>query len=74
MRHAQNRNRSPPTIAESDLTRMKRLLETVERSLVKAELFSKDKGFRSCERTLLHMISHAQTLHESLRSKKPGFA
>ena len=67
------RKRSLPA-GMSDLTRMKHLIETVERSLMKAELFSKEKGFRSCERTLLHMISHAQTLNESLKSKKPGFA
>jgi len=68
------KDRSSPTVTESDLTRMKELLELVERSLVRAEKFSKGKRFRSCERTLLHMISHAQTLKESLRSKEPGFA
>ncbi len=73
MGHTQ-RKRSLLTPSKSDLTHMRLLLETVERSLLKAEWFSKDKGFRSCERTLLHMISHVQTLNESLRSKKPGFA
>ena len=68
------KERSTPALPESDLSRMKELLELVERSLVHAEKFSKVKGFRSCERTLLHMISHAQTLKESLKSKEPGFA
>ena len=62
------------SLAESDLSRMKGLLRSVERSLMRAEEFSKHKGFRNCERTLLHMISHAQTLKESLKSKEPGFA
>jgi len=62
------------SLAESDLSRMKGLLQSVERSLMRAEEFSKRKGFRNCERTLLHMISHAQTLKESLKSKEPGFA
>ena len=68
------RKHSSPAPTKSDLIRMKRLLEAVARSLTNAERFSKDRRFRSCERTLLHMISHAQTLNESLRSKKPGFA
>jgi len=70
MRHTQRKHPS----SKSDLARMKRLLESVEVSLLKAEHFSKVKGFRNCERTLLHMISHVQTLTESMRSKKPGFA
>ena len=73
MRHSE-RKRSRPVPTESDLARMKSHLEAVERSLLKAETFSKNQGFRSCERTLLHMISHVQTLNESLKSKRPGFA
>jgi len=68
------RERSSHTPLTSDLTRMKVLLESVELSLMRAEKFSKGRGFRNCERTLLHMISHAQTLKESLKSAKPGFA
>jgi hypothetical protein len=73
VKHAQ-RKRAPPAPTESDLARMEKLLETIEKSLLKAETFSKNQGFQSCERTLLHMISHLQTLNESLKSKKPGFA
>ena len=73
MRYTQKKH-SRPSPSQSDLTRMKLLLETTERSLLKAERFSKAKGFRSCERTLLRMIGHVQTLNESMRSKKPGFA
>lgn len=60
--------------SDVDILRMRRLLNMVERSLQNARRFSKKKRMYSCERTLLHMISHTQTLSESLKSKKPGFA
>jgi hypothetical protein len=65
------KNRGP---SDADLDKMRRLLRTLDKSLDAAEAFSRTKGFNGCQRTLLHMISHAQTLAESLRSEKPGFA
>jgi len=60
--------------SDRDIHCMRRLLIEVEKSLRNARRFSEKKQMYSCERTLLHMISHAQTLTESLKSKKPGFA
>jgi hypothetical protein len=60
--------------SDVDILRMRRLLNIVEKSLQNARRFSKKKRMYGCERTLLHMISHALTLGESLKSKKPGFA
>jgi hypothetical protein len=61
-------------VSDVDILRMRKLLNTVEKSLQHARRFSRDRGLYNCERTLLHMISHKQTLNESLKSKKPGFA
>ena len=61
-------------VSDVDILRMRKLLNTIEKSLQHARRFSKDRRLYNCERTLLHMISHTQTLNESLKSKKPGFA
>jgi hypothetical protein len=60
--------------SNGDLDKMRKLLKDLENSLRTAEAFSRTRGFYGCQRTLLHMISHAQTLAESLRSETPGFA
>jgi len=60
--------------SDPDILRMRKLLNMVQKSLQNARRFSKKKKMYNCERTLLHMIGHAQTLSESLKSKKPGFA
>jgi len=68
--------RKPRTYNSSstNLRRMKSSLEEIERGLVSAEMIARNSHFKGCERTLLHMISHVQTLKESLKSTRPGFA
>ena len=53
---------------------MAKMLDEIHVSLKKAAAYSNRNGLYGCERTLLHMISHIQTMREQLTETDPGFS
>lgn len=52
---------------------VEKILEEVSELLRKGIESSRRSGLLGCERTLLHMLSHAQTILEGLSESDPGF-
>jgi len=60
--------------SKEEVEEMMEMLSGINASLKKAAHYSSQHGFHGCERTLLHVVSHIQTLQEGLSDTEPGFS
>jgi DNA polymerase sigma len=60
--------------SKKEVEEMKKFVSEISSSLKKATQYSGQHGFHGYERTLLHVISHIQTIQEGLSETDPGFS